>query len=313
MDLATAREMREMDECTIESFGILGRVLMENAGRGVVRVILEAFPQIRKVGIAAGKGNNGGDGFVVARYLAHRGIGVTVFLLADPAGLKGDAKANFDLLKDSGAKIRVVPNADEIRARASILAHQQLWVDAIFGTGLASDVRGHYKDFIDFINNSGRPVVAVDIASGIHSDTGLALGSAVRADITVTFGLAKIGHVMGPGLGRTGKLRIIDIGIPPHMVRQVDPKTALVTHDFIRSLFKPRRPDAHKGDGGASSGSGRVHGQIRGRGHGRPFGHAGRGRAGHPGGSFVHQSPVGAHGHRGHDRTFAGHGFRLPG
>jgi len=249
MNIVTASEIQGMDRATIQEFGIPGRVLMENAGRGAVRSFLEVFGDRsgRRIGVAAGRGNNGGDGFVMARYLAQRGLAVTVFLLADPRIIGGDAAANLALLHPLGVPVVEVPTADVLEAQQSLLAQQEIWIDAIFGTGLNAEVRGLYGQVIDFINTSRRPVFAVDIPSGLSADTGQILGRAIRADATATFACAKVGHLLYPGAGLTGRLFVVDIGIPPRIARQIGASQQLLTASEIRDTLAPRAADAHKG------------------------------------------------------------------
>ncbi|MGD2269928.1 MAG: NAD(P)H-hydrate dehydratase [Desulfobacterales bacterium] len=252
MYLVTAAEMRQMDRETIDSFGIPGRILMENAGRGACRVFLEQFPALgqKRVAVVAGRGNNGGDGFVIARYLSHKGINVTVFLLAEQGKVSGDAAANLRLLKPMGVPVVELPDQKTFSKHKTDLVHQDVWIDAIFGTGLNSDVRGYFRDVIEFINSSHKPVFAVDIPSGLNSDTGQPGGICIRSQATATFGFAKTGHILFPGASFTGKLEIIDIGIPPHIVKSVNPKQHLLTPAVVRSAYKPRPPDYHKGKSG---------------------------------------------------------------
>jgi len=195
MHLVTASEMRKMDQETIESFGLPGRILMENAGRGATRFFLEQFGDLasQRIGIVAGRGNNGGDGFVIARYLFQKGIRVTVFLLSRKSKVKGDAAANLELLFPLGIPVVEIPDQDAFAAHKTTLRHQDIWIDAIFGTGLKSDVKGFFKTIIDFINHSIKPVFAVDIPSGLNSDTGQPCGTCIRADATATFAFAKTG------------------------------------------------------------------------------------------------------------------------
>jgi NAD(P)H-hydrate epimerase len=252
MYLVTAAEMQKMDRQTIDSFGIPGRVLMENAGRGATRVFLEQFPALdkKRVGIVAGRGNNGGDGFVIARYLSHKDINVTVFMLADQEKVSGDAAANLKLLKPLNVPVVELPDQKTFSRHRTELVHQDVWIDAIFGTGLNSDVRGYFQEVIEFINRSDKPVFAVDIPSGLNSDTGQPGGICIKAQATATFGFAKTGHILFPGALFTGKLEIIDIGIPPHIAKSVNPKQYLLTPTVVRSAYKPRLPDYHKGKTG---------------------------------------------------------------
>ena len=252
MYLVTAAEMREMDQKTIETFGIPGRVLMENAGRGATQFFLKEFPALtqKRVAVIAGRGNNGGDGFVIARYLYQKGINITVFLLAEKKTVRGDAEANLKLLTPMGIPLIEIPDQNTFSAHKTLLLHQDIWVDAILGTGLQSDVKDFFKYVIDFINDSNKPIFAVDIPSGLNSDTGQPCGACIRANATATFGFAKTGHIIHPGAELTGILDIVDIGIPPHIAEAVGPKQFLLTRELIRSSFEPRSPDAHKGDTG---------------------------------------------------------------
>ncbi len=249
MYLVTASEMQEMDRRTIESFGIPGRVLMESAGRGATQFLRETIPDIdrRRVGVLAGRGNNGGDGFVIARYLFSAGIRVTVFLLSVRDRVSGDAAANLELLDQLAAPVVELPDEASFQAARSTLAHQEVWVDAILGTGLNSDVRGYFAAVIDFLNDSGKPVFAVDIPSGLHADTGRPLGVCVRARATATFAHAKIGHALQPGADLSGSLEVIDIGIPPFITEAVGPRQYFLTEADIRAALPSRPPETHKG------------------------------------------------------------------
>ncbi|MDX9786576.1 MAG: NAD(P)H-hydrate dehydratase [Desulfobacterales bacterium] len=249
MYVVTASEMREMDSLTIRDFGLPGRLLMENAGYGAVRAMLTRFPDLasRRIGIMAGCGNNGGDGFVMARYLARKGAPVTVFLLTESSKVKGDAAANLHLLNPIGVPVIEVPDMRAFAEQQPRMRHTNLWVDAILGTGLTAEVRPFYQAIIEFINASGKPVVAVDIPSGLSSDTALPCGAAVQAQLTTTFAYPKIGHFLYPGAELTGELEIVDIGIPTHITDRVAPKQQLLTREIIGGLIPKRRPDAHKG------------------------------------------------------------------
>lgn len=253
MYLVTASEMREMDRRTIESFGIPGRILMENAGRGAADVLLRRFSSrdLQRIGIAAGRGNNGGDGFVIARYLAQKGLAVTVYLLATADQVQGeDAAANLALLSPLGVPVHEITDEDAVDLHKTTMGHQTHWVDAILGTGLKSDVRGLYRTVIEWLNHSGKPILAVDIPSGLNSDTGQPLGICVQADTTATFALAKCGHMLLPGADATGHLEVIDIGIPPHIIEEVHPLQHRLSADLIRRDWKPRASNAHKGTTG---------------------------------------------------------------
>ena len=252
MYLVTASEMREMDRLTIESFGLPGIVLMENAGRGAAHILVEKFTDLKnkRVGIVAGRGNNGGDGFVIARYLAQKGIQVTVYLLSKGSLVKGDAAINFKLLASLKVPVIEMPDQDTFQKHKTSMRHQGIWVDAILGTGLQSDVKGYFKEIIEFINGLNKPVFAVDIPSGLNSDTGQPRGVCIRAHTTATFAFAKTGHILFPGADYTGNLEIVDIGIPPFIAEKVGPLHFLLTPDLVRRGFQPRSPEAHKGNTG---------------------------------------------------------------
>ncbi len=252
MQLVSAHEMQQMDGRTIEAFGLPGRVLMENAGRGAVAYFARVFGDLntKRVGVLAGRGNNGGDGFVMARYLAHQGVAVTVFLLSAKDRLQGDALTNLDLLTPLNVPVLEIPDADELKHRLPTLNAQDIIIDALLGTGLNSDVRGFFKDVITWLNSRDKPVFAVDIPSGINADTGRICGVAVQATATATFAFAKIGHWIYPGAAHCGALYIVDIGIPPHIAAEVGCRQVGTTIRDVRSLLKPRPMDAHKGTTG---------------------------------------------------------------
>jgi hydroxyethylthiazole kinase-like uncharacterized protein yjeF len=253
MKVATAEEMQELDRKAIETYRIPGIVLMENAGRGAAEVISNFFPEIhkKKVAIIAGKGNNGGDGFVIARYLLNQGIYVRVYLLTDPKGLRGDAETNFSIFHRIKGEVVSVPSSKDYIKVKRDLEKFDILVDGIFGTGLDAEVRGYYREVIDHLNTLQRPIVAIDIPSGLDADTGKPLGTAIRASLTITFGLPKIGHLIPPGLDYVGKVKVIDIGIPKRLVEEEKIPTYLLEKEEIqRWLSIPRNPDTHKGDYG---------------------------------------------------------------
>lgn len=252
MFLVTANEMQRMDRNTIESFGIPGRVLMENAGRGATAFFLEAIYRHHPgpVGVIAGRGNNGGDGFVMARYLHQKGIRVTVFLLSQKDRLTGDAAANLDLLDAMGVPVKEMADRQAFDTQYGPMRHQHTWIDAILGTGLRSDVRGLFRTAIDFINQQNRPVFAVDIPSGLNADSGQVCGTCIQAAATATFGFAKLGHLCYPGRALTGRLKVIEIGIPPHVAAAVGCRQHLIVPDALKPHFPRRSATAHKGHTG---------------------------------------------------------------
>ncbi len=249
MYLVTSGEMQAMDRMAIQSFGIPGRVLMENAGRDAVQIFLAQFSADarRGVGVVAGRGNNGGDGFVMARYLAGKGYPVTVYLLTAAGRVSGDAAANLKLLAPLGVPVVEVPDEETFVRHQPGMRAVAVWIDAILGTGLTKEIRGLFRHAVEFINSLNRPVFAVDIPSGLSSDSGRPCGACIRARVTATFGFAKIGHIIYPGAEFTGRLEVVDIGIPPHIAAKVGPKHYLITPEAVRGYLPSRSADAHKG------------------------------------------------------------------
>jgi NAD(P)H-hydrate epimerase len=252
MYLVTSAEMQAMDRMTIESIGIPGRVLMENAGREAARVFRAHFAaQARKgVGVLAGRGNNGGDGHVIARCLAQAGYPVRVFLAAAPERVAGDAAANLGLLRPLGIPVVEIADEESFGRRREEIRDVAVWVDALFGTGLNAEVRGYFRRLIETINALDRPVLAVDVPSGLSADTGRPCGACIRARITVTFAYPKIGHLVYPGAEYSGRLEVVDIGIPHRVAEQVGPRQVLLTPEEVRRSLPQRAADTHKGRGG---------------------------------------------------------------
>ncbi len=249
MKLASADEMREMDRQTIEDWGLPGAVLMENAGRAATSVCEELLVDLPPgpVVVVAGKGNNGGDGFVVARWLHGAGREVRVCLLTKLDELSGDAGINASFARRMG-----VPIQEETGRRAidEHLAHATLIVDAVLGTGVSGEVRGPAREAIAAINAADAPVVAIDIPSGVHADTGAILGDAVEAHTTVSFALAKIGLYQHPGRAFCGRIIIAPIGMARELTDSDQLQTNLTTAADAATMLPGRRPDMHKGDAG---------------------------------------------------------------
>ncbi len=248
MHIVTASQMQELDRRTIHEAGVPGATLMERAGSGVVTALERTLgsPRGKTVTIFCGKGNNGGDGFVVARLLRRKQCTVHVCLLAHPRDLKGDAKTMYQrFAKSAGAsKVWARPSEDNIH---HLLDRSDFIVDALLGTGISSPVKEEYQTAIEAINASRLPAVAVDIPSGIHTDTGAILGAAVQACLTVTFGYPKLGLFLGPAIDHVGEIHYVDIGIPPEYVRDMSLSTTLITQPSIQDLLPRRRPSSHKG------------------------------------------------------------------
>jgi len=247
MKVVSGQVMQLIDQRTIREFGIAGLTLMENAGKACADAISETFgPGAgKRLLVVAGKGNNGGDGYVIARLLKQRGWEVRVLLLAHPSEVTGDAATNLALL-DRGCLILPPAGAP---LPFEVFRGVDLIVDALLGTGVKSEVTGAFRDAIEMINASGLPVVAVDIPSGVDAGSGRVLGAAVRADLTVSFALAKFGNVLYPGAGLCGRLVVADIGMPPEVVAEA-PGSQFVDLTSARLLFRPRGVLAHKGSAG---------------------------------------------------------------
>lgn len=249
MKLLTAAQMRELDRTAIEDIGIPGIALMENAGRGAAEMLhrhyAELFPG--PLLILAGRGNNGGDGYVMARHLLNWGWQVRTLVLAEADAIRGDAAVNLSALRQMQGDVRFVPDAVQLEKALATAGEVRLLVDALFGTGLSAAVTGHYGRAIDWINTSGLPVLAVDIPSGIDATFGQILGKAVRAELTSTFACAKLGQALHPGVGHCGRLEVLDIGIPAALLAATGDDALLVDAAMAASLLPPRPVTGHKG------------------------------------------------------------------
>lgn len=246
--IVTAAQMQELDRRTITEAQIPATTLMERAGLGVVSSLEQRLGSMRgkKVIIVCGKGNNGGDGFVAARLLRRRQAKVRVLALASVSELSRDAATMYKQFVRGAGKSAVYTYASKTQARA-LLHDSDILVDALLGTGLSSSVTGRYADVIDSINDVRRPVVAVDLPSGLHADTGIILGRAVRAFLTVTFGLPKLGLYQNQGIDHVGEVDIVDIGIPPSYVDAVDSRTSVLTREAVQMCLPKRHLSSHKG------------------------------------------------------------------
>ncbi|MBI5559204.1 MAG: NAD(P)H-hydrate dehydratase [Deltaproteobacteria bacterium] len=247
MKLANAAQMRRIDQTTISTIGIPGVVLMENAGRETVQRLCHHFGRVqdKKIAVFAGPGNNGGDGFVVARHLRERGADVTVFLLVDALAVKNDAAVNLNIIHHLKIPFRLLLDGEDVKGLSP--DGFSLIVDALFGTGLRREITNHFVNVIALINSASCPVVSVDVPSGVDSDTGRVLGAAVKADLTVTFALAKPGHFVYPGRAMTGVLEVVDIGIPARVIDEAGLTCELLDRESAASLVPHRCADSHKG------------------------------------------------------------------
>ncbi len=248
MKLVTAEQMQNLDGTAINQHNIPGLELMENAGRSTFEAIVARYgsPVDKRIAILVGPGNNGGDGLVIARLLHEQSGRPEVYMLVAGDTLKGDARTNFELLAQLPVPVQYLLDNEIISTLKDPLAKSWLLVDSLFGTGLTRDSTGRFAAVIEIINAVTCPVVAVDIPSGLCSDTGQPLGVCVCADMTVTFGLPKIGQVSYPGKASVGELVVVDIGIPAEAVRQLDTGYELLD-DSVGKFLPLRTPNAHKG------------------------------------------------------------------
>jgi hydroxyethylthiazole kinase-like uncharacterized protein yjeF len=262
--LATPDEARKMDKIAVDLYGMDGIVLMENAGAAVARAAAEVGAERRgclapwcgwsagrlSTCIFAGKGNNGGDGFVAARHLVGYGINVSVYVTGSLDGISGAARANLEILRNMG--VDVVPLASE--EAWSSAAHDLAWadvaVDAILGTGAKGAPSGEAARAISMMNGSHAPIIAVDLPSGVDAYNGSIKGTCVTAHTTVTFALPKTGLLTYPGAEHVGRLMVDHIGLPAALIDSREIKTSLVGPDDVSSSLPRRRPEAHKGDCG---------------------------------------------------------------
>jgi NAD(P)H-hydrate epimerase len=250
MRILNAAQMREADRRTIEEVGIPSLVLMENAGRQVVAVMEVAFDNLadRRVAILCGRGNNGGDGFVVARTLRQRNVEVSVFLVGRLADVRGDARTNLEILGRVGLPVVEIAGELDWELHASEVVGHDLIVDALFGTGLKSPLSGLLETIVEDVNSSPVPVVAIDLPSGVSADTHEVIGPAIQAALTVTLCAPKIPLVLPPARNLAGDLAVADIGIPEAVIDALEgPDLRLLTADDLRPLVQPRPRDAHKG------------------------------------------------------------------
>jgi ADP-dependent NAD(P)H-hydrate dehydratase / NAD(P)H-hydrate epimerase len=232
IELLTTAEMAEADRLAIAG-GVAGLELMESAGRAVVDAA--ARLQGRRVVVVAGPGNNGGDGFVAARYLAERGVAATVSFVGDRKRLKGDAAL---------AAQRWTGPVEE--GSPASLRNNDLIIDALFGAGLDRDVEGLPRAMIAAMNASGTPIIAVDLPSGVNGTTGQVMGAAVEAIRTVTFFRRKTGHLLLPGRIHCGAIEVADIGIPARVLDQIKPATFADEPSLWRGVFPRLDPRGHK-------------------------------------------------------------------
>ncbi len=265
MKLPSSSQMRSIDQCAMNDFGIPGVVLMENAGLGTVRMMEKQLDSCENsfVCIFVGPGNNGGDGLVIGRHFYQRGCTPLFFFLVNPGEIKGDAAVNLEIVRNLKLPFYLIENDFSVETITTV--YNQLYqkglscyavVDSIFGIGLDREVKERFRDTIELINSDefapGVPVVAADIPSGLDADSGKVHGTAVIADFTATYGCAKPGHFNHEAKQYCGEVEIIDIAIPAEIIDQKDIRTELVTAKSFVALTRPltRTIASHKGSHG---------------------------------------------------------------
>jgi len=253
MKLVTAEQMRELDRSAIRERGITGMQLMERAGRAVALCageLIEKKRMRRSALIFAGKGNNGGDAFVAARYLEGAGVRTRTILLGDRKEFKSDALENLKRLERSGAEIVSAATLGELEEAGETAPRFDLVIDGILGTGVKGNVSGYPAEAIFYIGGLYSTVVSIDVPSGLDATSGRVCGVAVRASVTVAMGLPKIGLVAGDGMEHSGRILVADIGLPEQLKATLPSSGELVVEQDLYGLFAPRRKVSHKGDYG---------------------------------------------------------------
>ncbi|MGV7221241.1 MAG: NAD(P)H-hydrate dehydratase [Nitrospinales bacterium] len=251
LKIVTAQEMQAIDKTSTDEFGIPDLVLMENAGFAVASILKEKFPDLKdkKVLVVAGKGNNGGDGLVVARQLFNIGIKIQILLIGKVSSLKGSARINADIAKNIGIPFLEVKD-DNLKSVNHKIKHGQIIVDAIFGTGLKRKPEGIFKKVIESINKSKNFVASIDIPSGLNSDSGQIDVPFVKANLTICLALFKRSHCLLPATEAMGEIKLVDICIPAKAIEKQDTYISLVEEEDIRHTLVKRPMGSHKGNFG---------------------------------------------------------------
>ena len=253
MRVLNTTQIREADRLTIEEIGVPSMVLMENAGRQTVIALEGRFSDLdeRRVAILCGRGNNGGDGFVVARTLKQRGVEATVFVIGTISDIEGDARRNLEILGRIGMPVVEIADEQSWELHYSEISGFDIIVDAILGTGVKLPLVGLLQTLAADINGLAIPVVSVDLPTGLSADSHDVTGEAIEATLTVTMGAPKLPLVLPPAEIYGGDVVVADIGIPSEVINGLaGPKIALITREGIRGLISARNIETHKGDFG---------------------------------------------------------------
>jgi len=251
MKVVTSQQIREIDRKAIEENNLSGLTLMENAGLGIFQSLKNIYTDLRlkKAIIFAGSGNNGGDGFVVARHLYNYGVKVKVFLQASFNKIKGEAGENLNIIDEMGVEL-IEAETVKLEEIQEAMQNSDLIIDAILGTGLQGKVTGLKAKIIELINVAGKEVVAIDVPSGLNADTGKIEGPCIKATHTITLALPKIGLLLFPGASYAGNVTVVNIGISSYLLKNKKLKTNMVTKEIVKSLLPSRAAYTHKGSFG---------------------------------------------------------------
>ncbi len=251
MKILTAAQMADVDRLTTERFHIPSILLMENAGRSVADELEKACPGLsrKSILILCGRGNNGGDGFVVARYLALRRAKPSILLFSDPDRLRGDALINWSIVRAMGLPVQILTTRGQIRSNLKKMTAPDVIVDALFGTGLSKPIGHDFRPVVEWINRASSVafIAAIDIPSGLFADSPIVSGPAVKAHLTVTFSALKLVHVVPPASDYAGKVVLVPIGSPPVLFENPDYRLNLIDAAQVRRALPRRSRDSHKG------------------------------------------------------------------
>lgn len=240
-------QMRAYDRFAIETCHVPGVVLMENAGRGATDVLARLLPlDAARVVVVCGAGNNGGDGFVVARHLLARGVAVQVFLAGASEQVMGDARINHDAFIDLGGRFTELPKGSDLAPLERALDEAGVVIDALFGTGLDRPITGFLEEVIDRVNRASARRIALDVPSGLDADSGAPLGTCVEAADTITFGHLKIGLLTPEGARLAGNVHVVDLGVPAYVLSQVGHVASVIERGTVGSFIEPREANVYK-------------------------------------------------------------------
>jgi len=253
MKILTQQEMRDLEKIAIDDYQMTSRLLMENAGRSIFDFLRNLNESFSKVIILSGLGNNGGDGFVLARQLYNKDIPFELFIIGDAEKIKGDALLNLNILKKLDININTIEDKYKIRSLEQIIDKNDLIIDGILGIGIEGPVRELASEVIEVINSLNNIVVSIDLPSGVNSDTATIENIAVKADSTITLGLPKFGNILFPGANFNGNLVIGDVGISAKIADTIASQNFIVTRKLIKDYIPKRIADSHKGTYGKAS------------------------------------------------------------